>query len=226
MKINPQSLSNTLLFKNIDEPSILKLCECLSAKKFSYEKDSFIFHAGEPVQSVYLILSGSAHIIEEDFWGNRSIIETMRQGTFFGEAYVFAGIKKQLVTVITAEDSSILVMNPSRLYESCSKRCEIHHTLIQNTTHILAKKIVLLTQKVGHVIQRTTRAKLLSYLSHCAQQANSNSFYIPYSRQQLADYLSVDRSALSHELSKIKTEGMVRYRKNHFELLEDRNRWP
>jgi len=220
------SLQDSTLFANIAEKDCQKLCTCLGAREIFFERDEFVFHAREDVRSVYYILSGSMHIIDEDFWGNRSIIETLRINTLFGEAYVFSSIENYLVSVVAAEDSSILEINPTKLFKTCSNGCSYHTLLVENVLHIVSEKIVRLTEKLGHVMQRTIREKLLSYLSVCALREKSSSFYIPYTRQQLADYLCVDRSALSHELSKLQKQGMLRYDKNHFTLLVEPNTLP
>ena len=219
MEIDISLLRQSPLFTGMSEEEIRNLCTCLSAREKTIAKEAFVFQADDDVHYVYLIMSGSMHIIDEDLWGNRSIIETMKSYTLFGEAYVFASMKKHLVSVIAAEDSTILEIDPVRLFEACPNGCSCHAVLIKNSAHILSEKIVRLTEKLGHIAQRTTREKILSYLSRCARQAQSDSFYIPYSRQQLADYLCVDRSALSHELSKLHDLKILRYRKNHFELL-------
>ena len=214
-------LQKSPLFSGVDEENIKKLCDCLDAREKKYAKDEFIFHADDRVRFVYLILSGSVHIIDEDFWGNRAIIETIEENTLFGEAYVFASMESHLVSVVSAEDSVILEMDPTRLFKVCPNGCECHSKLVDNTIPILSEKIVRLTEKYGHITRRTIRGKLLSYLSRCARQAHGSSFCIPYSRQQLADFLCVDRSALSHELSKLKKEGLVQYHKNEFQLLSE-----
>ena len=212
-------LLKTSLFDGLSEEDIEKLSKCLSVRKKKIRREAFVFHAEDKVGSVYLILSGSMHIINEDFWGNCTIIETMTEHTLFGEAYVLSSAKKHLVSVVAAEDSEILEIDPVRLYETCSNNCPCHNKIIKNTMELLSKKIVRLTEKLGHIIQRTTREKILSYLSQRARQTQSNAFDIPYSRQQLADYLCVDRSALSHELSKLQKSGILKYHKNSFELL-------
>ena len=211
-------LRKTQLFFGIEDDDIKKLCTCLSARERMVEKDEFVFHADDDIRNVYLILSGSMHIIDEDFWGNRSIIEIMKEFTLFGEAYSLAETEKYLVSVMAAENSTILEINPERLFEACASTCLCHSVLIKNVAIILSEKIVRITEKLGHIAQRTMREKILSYLSKCARQAQSSAFDIPYSRQQLADYLCVDRSALSHELGRLQEKGMIRYRKNHFEL--------
>ena len=213
------SLRTSTLFADIDAEELSKLYECLSARERSFKRDSFVFHVGQEVRYVYFILSGSVHIIDEDFWGNRSIVETMNKDTLFGEAYVFSSVENHQVSVIAAEDSKLLEIDPKSLFETCSNRCSCHTKLVRNALNIVSEKIVLLTEKLRYVMRRSIREKVLSYLSQCSTRENSSSFDIPYSRQQLADYLCVDRSALSHELSKLQTQGMIKYHKNHFELL-------
>ena len=213
------SIQDSDLFKNISAEDIQNLYECFPACEKIFKKGAYVFRVGDSVGFVYLILSGSVHITNEDFWGNQTIIETMKKDTLFGEAYVFSNRENHLVNVVAAEDSVILKINPSHLFEICSKECECHTQLIRNALGIVSEKIVRLTEKLGHVTQRTIREKLLSYLSKCAQLEGNKSFYVPYSRQQLADYLCVDRSALSHELSRLQNEGLINYQKNYFELL-------
>jgi cAMP-binding proteins - catabolite gene activator and regulatory subunit of cAMP-dependent protein kinases len=214
-----KSLRESSLFVGIDEKELKKMLNCLSIREKTVEQESFIFRAGDDVRNVYYILSGSVHIVSEDFWGNRSIIETMYSDTLFGEAYFFAETGTQLVSVIAAEDSVILEISPDTLFEMCSKVCVCHSRLIRNVASILSRKIVRLTEKMEHVIRRSIREKIISYLSQCAQLEKKSNFTIPYSRQQLADYLCVDRSALSHELSKLKAEGIIDYQKNFFKLI-------
>ena len=211
-------LRKSPLFSEISKENIQKICVCLNARERKIQKGSYIFRAGDDARKVYIIISGSVHILDEDFWGNRTIIETMRAYTLFGEAYTITASEKHIVSVAAVEDSTILEMDPKLLFETCSKECDSHVRLVKNTTFILAKKIVLLTEKLGHIVQRTTREKILSFLSQCARQNQSNSFTIPYTRQQLADYLCIDRSALSHELSRMRASGLIQYRKSQFEL--------
>ena len=218
MDLNFSDIKNNSMFAGIDENDLKKLFDCISPKEKSIKRGSFVFSAGDDVRFVYLILSGSMHIVDEDFWGNSSIIETMERGTLFGEAYVFSTMQTYLVGVAAAEDSHVLEIPPLSLFETCSANCPCHARLVKNTLGIVSEKIVRLTQKLGHVMRRTLREKLLSYLTSCAKREKNSSFYIPYSRQQLADYLCTDRSALSHELSRLQKEGLIRYHKNHFDL--------
>ena len=211
-------IQKSALFTGFDKEEIQKICTCLDVREKEIAKDMFVFRAGDDVRYVYLVLSGKMHIIDEDFWGNRSIIETVEEYTLFGEAYSLTSKEKHLVGVVAAENSTMLEINPVRLFETCSCECATHSRLIKNTAYILSEKIVRLTQKLGHIAKRSIREKILSYLSICARQEQNNSFYILYSRQQLADYLCIDRSALSHELSRLRDLGLIQYRKNYFEL--------
>jgi len=219
MTISATELQRCALFADLTPQEITKLCDCLNAHERKYARDEYVFSAEDDVRFVYVLLSGSAHIVDEDLWGNRAIVETLMPQTLFGEAYIFSGAVHHLVSVVAAEPTTLLVIDPERLFESCSNACACHTTLIKNCVGILSHKIVRLTEKLGDVAQRTTREKVLSYLSRCARRERSDAFDIPYSRQQLADYLCVERSALSHELSRLQSAGLIRYRKNHFELL-------
>ena len=224
VKTNFSLLQNSSLFAGIAdtcESDLQKLYKCISAHEKAFKRDEFVFRAGDGVRFVYFIVSGSINIISEDFWGNRSIIETMNKNTLFGEAYVFSSAKSHLVSVIAAENSVILEIDPIKLFETCPDGCPCHSQLLKNALRIVSEKIVRLTEKLEHVMRRTMKEKLLSYLSKCAQREGARSFSIPYSRQQLADYLCVDRSALSHELSRLQKQGMIRYSKNNFELLTE-----
>jgi len=219
MELKPSSVRGTTLFRGLTDEDIQKMGECITARERVYERGSFIFHTGDDVRSVYYIISGSVHILDEDFWGNRSIIEVMGKDILFGEAYVFSAMESHLVSVVAAENSVILEIDPKTLFETCPKQCECHMQLVRNVLSIVSTKIVRLTEKMIYVTQRSIRDKLLLYLSKCAQKAKSNSFDILYSRQQLADYLCIDRSALSHELSRMQKQGLLKYNKHHFELL-------
>ena len=220
MKKHIEQLQKSMLFSNISAEDIKKMCTCLQLREKKIEKDEFVFHAGDVVNKVYLVISGSMHIVDEDFWGNRSLIETMPAYTLFGEAYAISNTEEHLVSVVAAEDAVVLELEPSCLTKPCPRGCECHIEIIRNTEKILSIKIIRLTEKLGHIMKRSTKEKVCSYLSKCARKNRSNRFCIPYSRQELADYLCVERSALSHELSKMTKHGIIRCRRNEFELLK------
>lgn len=206
------------LFRDINASELQKLLSCLSAVEKHYAKNSFVFIAGDNVTSIGIVLSGCVHIVQEDFWGNRTILTAIETGGMFGEAFSCAEIEKFPVSVIAIQPSDILLIDYKKIATICSSACAYHAALIKNMLQILANKNVMLTQKIESLTKRTTREKLLSYLSLEAQRANANKFTIPYNRQELAEYLSVDRSAMSNELSKMRDEGILLFERSKFEL--------
>jgi CRP-like cAMP-binding protein len=210
---------NCPLFEGIDRDDLPNLLDCLSARKKRYEKNSFVFMADEPPRFTGVVLSGSVHIIQDDFWGNRGIVSPAGPGELFAEAFPLAGIPRLPVSVRAAEKSEILLLDCKKIGASCPSACAFHARLVKNLLRILAEKNITLIQKMEHLTRRTTREKLLSFLSARARQARSRGFEIPFNRQELADYLSVDRSAMSASLCAMRDDGVLKFRKNRFELL-------
>ena len=136
----------------------------------------------------------------------------------FGEAYVAPESGSLLNDVIAEEDSAVIFFDVRRILTVCSTACRFHSMVIQNLFFAISEKNRKLVQKIGHMSKRSTRAKLLSYLSEEAKRQNSSHFTIPFTRQQLADFLCVDRSAMSNELCKMRDEGLLQFDKNQFTL--------
>jgi cAMP-binding proteins - catabolite gene activator and regulatory subunit of cAMP-dependent protein kinases len=219
MKNYYDSLKLCPMFADMSSDDIDSLMKCLSASRKWYEKGSFVFTEGDEAGNVGIVLSGAVHVLREDFWGRRNLLARIETGGLFGESFAFARMKLLPVSVTAAEDSEILFIDASRIMTTCAVPCIYHADLIKNLTLILARRNVMLTQKLEHVTRPTTREKLLSYLSEQSRLAGSNAFDIPFNREELADYLSVDRSAMSAELSKMRCDGLLKCRKSHFELL-------
>ncbi|MFB0920413.1 MAG: Crp/Fnr family transcriptional regulator [Oscillospiraceae bacterium] len=207
------------LFTGIDERDLLSLLSCLAAKTVQFEKNRTVFRCGDTISSFGIVLSGQVQIYQDDYFGNRSILGNAGQGALFGESFAFAEIKELPVSVVTVTESEIMFIDCGRLSSPCINACSFHSRLIRNLMNIIARKNVALTQKIEFTSKRTTRDKLLSYLSSEAQKAKSSSFRIPYSRQELADYLSVDRSAMSAELGRLRDDLVLSFHKDQFELL-------
>lgn len=214
-------LKKTCLFSGINDEDISTMLNCLSARIASYQKEEFILHTGDLVDQVGMVLSGSVLIIKEDFWGNRSILSEISPGSLFAETYACIGTTPLEVSTVASSDCQVLFLDFQKLLTTCSSACHFHTRLIHNLLSTLAQKNRILTKKLEHMSQKTTRDKLLSYLSAESLKAKSPSFTIPFNRQQLADYLSVDRSAMSSELGKLRKEGILDYNKNTFLLKED-----
>lgn len=209
-------MNHSALFKNVEENEIKEMLGCLGAEVKKYAKGSFIFRNGSFTRALGVVLEGKAIIFQEDFWGNRNIISVLSKGESFAESYACTDQVPLNVNVTAETDCSILFLNVERILNICPENCRHHHRVLRNLLADIAEKNLSFSEKILYLGQRSTRQKILSYLSEEAKKRNSLEFDIPFTRQQLADYLSVDRSGLSTELGKMKKEGMIDYNKNHF----------
>ena len=200
-------LKRTKLFSGVGEEDIASLLSCLGARKKEYKKGEYILREGEHIRDIFILVEGKIHIQKDDYWGNRSILSVISVGEMFGEAYSSPESGALLNDVVAVEDSSVIFFDVKRILTTCSSACRFHNMIVQNMFFAISDKNRKLVQKLGHMSGRTTRTKLISYLS---EEAN---------RQQLADYLCVDRSAMSNELCKMRDEGMIKFEKSRFELL-------
>ncbi len=207
------------LFKGVEEADYRPLLSCLKAKIVTFEKNQTVFSSGETTSDFGIVLSGQVQVYQDDYYGNRSILAVIGPSGLFGESFACAEIKALPVSVMATTESELLFIDCRRMESPCSNACAFHKSLIHNMLGSIAKKNVALTQKIEFTSKRTTREKLLSYLSSEAQKAKSSSFSIPLNRQELADFLFIDRSAMSSELGKLRSEGVLKFRKNEFELL-------
>lgn len=216
----PAALKECPLFLGIEETQLATLLNCLKAMTRKYRKDDFVFVAGDGATAVGIVLSGGVRVLQEDFWGNRAILAHVAPGELFGEAFSCAGRNTLPVSVAASAPSEIMTLDYQRIVTTCSSACAFHTRLIMNMMRVLAEKNILLTRKLEHLSKRTTREKLLSFLSAQAVSAKSTSIEIPFNKTELAEYLCVDRSALSRELSAMRDEGLLQYEKNSFELFQ------
>lgn len=218
MKKYLKILKKSQLFSGVAEDEIEAMLDCLSAELRTYQKGSYVLHQGEYLHHITVLVAGSLLIQKDDFWGNRSIVNKISVGEMFGEAYVAPGSEALLNDVIATEDSAIIFFDVHKILTTCSSACRFHAVVIQNLFYAISVKNRSLVQKLGHMSRRTTREKLLSYLSEQAKKQGTSSFEIPFNRQQLADFLSVDRSAMSNELCKLRDEGLLSFERNRFQL--------
>ena len=217
-------LKKSNLFQGVTPEEIQSMLNCLSAHVKHYKKDEFIIRSGDYIHFVGMIVSGAALIIQEDFWGKRTIISELLPGNLFAETYACIPSLPIEMSVICDSECDVIFMDMNRIMTTCSSSCSFHTRLIQNFLSSLARKNMILTKKMQHMSKKTIREKLLSYLSAESLKSNSSTFYIPFNRQQLADYLSIDRSALSNELSKLQAEGILTYNKSKFTLNDEIHR--
>lgn len=214
-------LSNTALFRGFSPGEIREILSCLGAEQREYEKGQNIFRAGEIVTSLGIVLSGKVLIESCDLWGTAALLDSIEAGQIFAETYACVPGEPLLVNVTSAEPSCVLFLNAGRVLTVCSQNCPHHALLIRNLLTLSAQKNLLLSRKILYTSPKSIRGRVLSYLSDQAVRTGSSRFTIPFHRQQLADYLNVDRSALSNELSKLQREGVLKTERNYFELLGD-----
>lgn len=213
-------LAKTELFQGISPEEITSILPCLNTRKVRYQKNDVIFFAGSNIHEVGLVLSGSVNIIVDFYWGNSHIFGHFEEGELFAENYAAIPNMELPVSVLAAEDCEILFMDMQKMIHTCQKTCSPHQRLSQNLLMISARKNIHLSSRMMHTASKSIRGRLLSYLSEQAKLHGSNKFRIPFNRQQLADYLAVDRSAMSNELSKMQKEGLIQFHKNEFHLVK------
>ena len=203
MKKYLEILRNCKLFESIEDENLLVMLSCLGAEVMSYTKNQYIFTEGETASHMGILLSGTAQIVRVDFYGNRSIVTTIKPSELFGESFACAETESVPVNVIAEIECEVML---------------IDSRIIFNLMKSIAAKNLLLNQKIEIISKRTTREKLMAYLMIQAKQHGSN-FTIPYDRQELADFLEVDRSGLSAEISKLRKENVIECKRSFFRFL-------
>lgn len=220
MKKYMEILSKCRLFENMENENITAMLGRLEAEMRSYKKEQNIFTEGETASHIGIILSGTAQIVRVDFYGNRSIVTNIEPSEIFGESFVCTETNSIPVNVIAEKECEVMLIDSRKILHPCSNACEFHSQMIFNLMKEIAAKNLLLNQKIEIISKRTTREKLMTYLMIQAKQHGSSSFTIPYDRQELADFLEVDRSGLSAEISKLRKENVIECKRNFFRLLE------
>ncbi|MBE6954558.1 MAG: Crp/Fnr family transcriptional regulator [Ruminococcaceae bacterium] len=212
-------LQHCPLFEKIGADDLKLLLPCLGANIIAFDKKYTIFAEGSPAKYIGILLSGSAQIIQVDYYGNRSIVTEVVPSEMFGESFACADLEVYPVSVIANEPCEVMLIDCSRIMHACSCACGFHQQMIFNLMKNMAQKNIHFHQKVDILSRHSTREKLLAYLNLCAKRFSSNRFEIPFDRQELADYLKVDRSGLSAEIGKLRKEGVLQSNRKQFELL-------
>jgi CRP-like cAMP-binding protein len=210
---------NSPLFYGIQPEDRKAMLGCIGYHIGTFKKGDIVAFEEENIKHIGILLSGAVDMIKEDLWGNKTMLVRMRKDELFGETFACGSDNLSVVTFMVSEDAKILFLPFDRVMHSCTMACQFHHRLIENMVHIIADKNRDLMRKVEVVSKRTIREKLLAYLSIQAQIQESRYFEIPLGRVELAEYLCVDRSALTRELAKMKEDGLIDYDKNCFRIL-------
>ena len=221
MKEYIKLLKNCPLFNKIEEEYYEQMLSCLEAKVVSFKRKEYILSEGDPAKYIGILLTGRAQIEQVDYFGNRVILTDIQPSEMMGESFACSPLEHMPVSVQATEDSRVLFLDWSGIVQPCSNGCGFHRQLMFNLLGIVASKNILFHQKLDILSKRTTRDKLLAYLMMQAKKNNSSRFTIPFDRQELADYLQVERSGLSAEIGKLRKEGIIDNKKNDFVLLKD-----
>lgn len=212
-------LSDCPLFAQIAPGDLGAMLGCLNASIRHCAKGETILEEGDSARHIGVVLSGCVQVSRMDYHGSRSLMARLSPPDLFAEAFAFAGIHALPVRVTAAEETDVLMIDASRITHSCSSACAFHQQMVYNLMRILAQKNLAFSRKLEITAKRTTREKLMTYLMQQAALAGSSSFVIPFDRQELADYLEVDRSGLSAVISTLRREGVLSSEKSRFTLL-------
>lgn len=208
------------LFTGIDENDIKAVLNCLGAREKNYSKGSYILNAGDKPDYMGIVVSGQVNIIKEDIVGNRIVIENLLPLQIFGESFSIAKVNMYPVSVQAALDSSVILLKSEKITSTCENACKFHKRLIDNMLKLVARKNINLNKRIDCVTKKTTRQKLLFYLVYEMQMKRKQEITIPFNRDELSDYLGVNRSALSREISKLHNDGIISFDKNKFKILD------
>lgn len=212
-------LQSCPLFQGIKVEELEAMLECLGASVKSFSRKQTILAEGDPARYIGIVLTGSAQIVQVDYYGNRNILGGAGPGELFGESFACAQVEALPVSVVAGDSAQIMLIDCRRIIGTCGNSCLFHQRVIYNLMKVTAMKNLAFHQKIQIASKRTTREKLMAYLLMQAKLAGSKSFRIPYDRQELADYLAVDRSGLSAEIGKLCREGVIKSSRSYFELL-------
>ena len=207
------------LFHGIKQDELNAMLSCIGYHIGTFKKGDIVAFVGDNLKHIGIVMKGSVDMVKEDLWGNKTMLLRMGKDELFGETFACGSDSLSVVTFLVSEDAKILFMPFDRVMHSCTMACQFHHRLIENMVKIIADKNRDLMRKIDVVSKRTIREKLLAYLSIQAQVQNARYFEIPLGRVELAEYLCVDRSALTRELAKMKEDGLIDYDKNCFRIL-------
>jgi len=218
MKKYLEILKKCPLFYGIGDNDLITMLHCLGARTDVFDKKYTVMAEGSPAKYIGIVLSGSVQTEQTDFYGNRSILSVIGEGEIFGEAFSCNETEKLPVSVIATKESEIMFIECSHILHTCKNSCGFHSQLIYNLMKDIAAKTVQFHQRIEVISKRSTREKLLAYLSMMSRKEGNSEFFIPFDRQELADYLEVDRSGLSAEIGKLQKEGILASHKNFFRL--------
>ena len=207
------------LFSGIGQEHYGSMLHCFDARTMKVKKGNVIFSEGDPAMGVGIVLSGSVQTVQEDYLGNRSILSMAGPGELFCEGFCCAKVQALPVSMVAASGSEVMILDCSRVLTICHNACEFHNRMVRNLLRSVADSNLRLNQKIEILSKRTTREKVMSYLLSEAKFQGTDAFVIPYDRQELADFLGVERSAMSTVIGKLRSEGLIDVNRKWFRIL-------
>ena len=207
------------LFEGVSREELRAMLGCLSPRICDYPKGEPVFLEGDPAGFVGIVLEGAVQILRDDYYGNRSVLTHAEKGELFGESFSCAAVEYMPVSGYALQNSKIMFLSIGKMLHVCTNACEFHNRLVRNLLQVVARKNLSLSRKIQYMSRKTTREKLMAYLLDQAKQRGATEFVIPLDRQALADYLGVERSAMSFELSKLRNDGVLDTKGSYFRLL-------
>lgn len=199
-------MNDLKIFENIEISDVERMMKCFEAKRITYKKDRTILSNMINLEVIGIMIEGTANMIRYDYNGNRTILEKLERDSVFGEVFSYLGND---ISIVATSDCEILFIDYQHLIKRCKKSCLCHSLLIDNVLQILSKKIIDLNERLEVLSKRSIRDKILGYFNILAKNRVKRSFYLPFSYTELADYLSVDRSAMMREIKNLKDEGFI-----------------
>lgn len=213
-------LKSTKIFREASEFECQAMMFCFKTKFKTFNKHDTIIKQGDSMEHIALILKGGANVENVDVLGNISIIMKLNRGDVYGIESAYADDDFYKDSVIATEKSLVLFLDRHRLITPCQNRCRRHDTVVKNLMQIVAERNIELLNKLTHMSKKSIREKLMSYLYSQYQKEKSTYFEIPFNKTELASYLSVDRSAMSSELNKMKKEGIIDFDKRQYRIIK------
>ncbi|MFV0314042.1 MAG: Crp/Fnr family transcriptional regulator [Anaerotignum sp.] len=215
-----EKLQTMPLFQGIKKDETKALLTCLGHHIRHFKKGELIFLQGETVKHIGVILNGSVSMIKEDLWGTQTLIVHLKSGEIFGETFACGNLRETSVSFLVSTDCAVLILPFHKIIHTCNISCHFHHLLIKNMIQLMSKKNVNLIEKIEITSKKTLREKIMTYLLIQAQHHGCEHFEVPLGRVEMATYLCADRSALTRELTQMRSEGILDFNKNTFHLLK------
>jgi len=213
-----KNFEKIILFNDMSQEEIQDFLKCNKAKFITLKKGENLIYKGGKINKVALVISGMLSVYRIDYWGRRDILSTVSENNLFGAGYAYARKGEVPVSIEASVDSQIILIDSQKLITPCKNACTCHQKILVNLIKILAKRNVILLDKIQNLSHRSTREKILSLISSFAENSVA---ILPYDRQEMADYLCIDRASLSRELSKLQKENVIKFKKNKFILLQN-----